>query len=287
MRYYLSVLATIILFSSIEVFAKKLHNSIDVMLLAFLRFFVSGIILLLIDIKKLKLITLKDYKNIFLIGLLGVTGTFTFFHNSLTYIDASIGAVIFSINPLFCSIFAIFIHKEHLNRITVMGLLSGLFGVYTVSFGFNIPEIENIKGPIFMLMASILFSLYIVWSKKYTKKYGAFSVTGTAFFIGSIFMIPFIKSWSLPVETSNLCSLFYLIFFTTALAYILYFYGLKHLPMAVGTSFFYLKPVFAPILAVIILKETLLVSFYIGVIIIISSLFLTVFINRIKKTSSK
>lgn len=213
MRYYLSVLATIILFSSIEVFAKRLHGSIDVMLLAFLRFFVSGLILLLIDIKKIKLISIKDYKTFLIIGLLGVTGTFTFFHKSLTYVDASVGAVIFSINPLFCSLFAIFIHKEHINRITVMGLLSGLIGVYIVSFGFNLPEINSIKGPFYMLMASILFSLYIVWSKKYVKKYGAFTVTGSAFLMGSLFMTPLINSWHLPLDSDKLSSLFYLIFY--------------------------------------------------------------------------
>lgn len=286
MRYYLSVLITIILFSSIEVFSKVLHGSIDVMLLAFFRFFISGIVLLLIDFKKLKTISLKDYKIIFIIGVLGVTGTFTFFHKSLTYIDASVGAVIFSINPLFCSIFAIFFHKEHIKGYTIAGLLIGLIGVYIVSFGFNYPELNNIKGPIYMLMASILFSLYIVWSKKYVKKYGAFAVTGKAFFTGSIFMIPLVSNWSIPTETTQLSALFYLIFFTTALAYILYFYGLKHLSVAVGTSFFYLKPVFAPILAVIILKESLSLTFYLGVATILASLSLTIISSKKEKSSS-
>lgn len=286
MRYYLSVLITIILFSSIEVFSKVLHGSIDAMLLAFFRFFISGSLLLLVDLKKLKKISFKDYKNLFMIGIIGVTCTFTFFHKSLAYIDASVGAVIFSINPLFCSIFAISLHKEHLKGLTLIGLMIGLLGVYIVSFGFNLPEINNIKGPIYMLLASIFFSIYIVWSKKYVKKYGAFAVTGTAFFTGSLFMIPLIHSRAIPMEATKICSLLYLIFFTTALAYILYFYGLKHLSVAVGTSFFYLKPVFAPMLAVLVLNEKLSFPFYLGVFTIMLSLSLTIISGKKKKSSS-
>lgn len=283
MRYYLSVLTTIILFSSIEVFSKTLHGSIDTMFLAFLRFCVSGIVLILIDLKRLKEISFRDYKTFFIVGILGVTGTFTFFHKSLNYLDASIGAVIFSINPVFCSLLAHFIHKEKINRLTIFSLIFGLIGVYIVSFGFILPHLNGLRGPLYMLAASILFSLYIVWSKKYVIKYGAFIVTGKSFLIGALFMIPLIHSWTIPMETGKLGSLIYLIFFTTALAYILYFYGLKHLSVAVGTSFFYLKPVFAPILAVIILQEKLAISFYIGVSIVLISLSLTIFSDNKSK----
>lgn len=283
MRYYLSVLITIILFSTIEVFSKILHGSIDVMLIAFCRFFIAGIILILFDIKKLKTISFNDLKTLSIIGLLGVTGTFTFFHTSLNYINASIGAVIFSINPVFCSLFAIFFHKEKINILTLFGLSLGLVGVYIVSFGFTIPQLDGAKGPVLMLLASIFFSLYIVWSKKYVHKYSPFIVTGYAFLIGSIFMIPLVSNWSLPTEINKLGSLLYLIIFTTAIAYILYFYGLKKLSVAVGTSFFYLKPVFAPIFAVLILSEKLVLTFYIGVITIFISLSITIFYSK-KKT---
>lgn len=276
MRYYLSVLTTIILFSSIEVFSKFLHGSIDPMMLAFCRFFFSGVILILIDIKKGLSISKRDFTTLFFIGLLGVTGTFTLFHKSIEFINASVGAVVFSINPIFCSLFAIYFFKEKLNGITILGLLGGLIGVYIVSFGFALPQQTGVKGPLLMLGAALFFSLYIVWAKKYTKKYGAFAVTGTAFLIGSLFMTPLIKNWGIPTNPAAFGSLLYLILFTTALAYILYFYGLKHLSVAAGTSLFYLKPVFAPILAVIILQEKLSIPFYLGVVIILSSLSMTI-----------
>ena len=45
---------------------------------------------------------------------------------------------------------------------TVVGMMIGFAGVYIVSFGFEIVKFNSIKGPVFMLLSSILFGAYIV-----------------------------------------------------------------------------------------------------------------------------
>ena len=126
-----------------------------------------------------------------------------------------------------------------------------------------------------MSLSSLFFSIYIVWSKKYVKEYGAGAITAVTFIIGSLLMVPLIKDWTIDISGSVLYYVSYLTLFATGIAYLLYFYGLKHLPISVGTSIFYLKPIFATVFAVLILSESPSINFYIGLIIILFSLLLT------------
>lgn len=279
---YISIFVTILLFSSIEVFSKMLTGSVDPFLIAFVRFFLSGIILVLLDIKRIKTIERRDWKNLLSLGLLGITIALGSFHLSITGLEASTGAVIFSMNPIFSSLFAVLFLKESFNLRKALGVLIGFLGVYIVIFGFNSIDLSNIVNILLMLVASIGFGVYIAGSKPFTAKYGTFLTTGIIFISGSIPYLFFIRSFDLNSFKSSIPILAYLSLITTGLAYSLYFYGLKRVQIVVGTSMFYLKPVLATIMAILFLKETPKYSFYIGVVIILFGMILT--LTKLKMT---
>lgn len=272
---YLSIFITILLFSSIEVFSKMLTGHIDPYYIAFLRFFISGVILILIDIRRMWLVHMKDLLVMALLGIIGITIALGSFHLAITGLEASTAAVIFSMNPIFSSLFATFILKEHISLNKVVGILLGFAGVYLVIFGFSPIDLSNIKNIMLMFVAAIGFGLYIAASKPYVKKYGTFFTTGFIFIFGSIPYLLFIDSFVITNLVQSIPIISYLSLITTGLAYSLYFYGLKRVPVLVGSSMFYLKPVFATILAIFLLGESPAIHFYIGVFIILSGMALT------------
>lgn len=256
------IFIAVFLFSTIEVIAKLIGNGIDPLLLAFFRFFISGIIFILFDYKKVLKIRKKDLKDFSILGFIGITIGIGAFHLGLNYINASLAAVIFSLNPIFSAFSAKFILGEEFGRKKIVGSLLAFIGSYIVIFGFKKVELNSLLGPLLLLLSSISFGIYITMSKKSILKFGNNTTTGMAFLLGSILYLPFIKNYS--IETSKMPYILMLVFFCTTIAYFLYFKGLKSIPVSIGSAIFYLKPIFATVLAIIFLNEHLTINFVLG-----------------------
>ncbi len=281
MRHYLAIFTTIVIFSTIEVVTKEVAG-IDPHLLAVLRFLPSGILLLLIGARNLRRLTWSDAAALAALGFVGITLTFSAYHTSLAVenFQASTAAVVFSINPVFCTLAASVFLGEKLTAPRTAGVLLGVAGVYIVSFGFEPIAFASAKAPALMFAAQVCFAIYIVLTKKYVAKYGPFCANGVIFVAGSLLLLPLVGRWEIPTDTWRLGCLAYLALVSSGLGYALYFYGLNRVSIAAGTSFFYLKPVLAPLLAYYVRHDTLELHFFIGLLIVLASLTLTVFGGR-------
>ncbi|MFW6158995.1 MAG: DMT family transporter [Planctomycetota bacterium] len=277
MRYYAAIVITIMLYSTVEVVSKFVTH-VDPNLLAFLRFFPAGVIILAIGRKQFRRVSVRDAAGLAALGLIGVTFTFAAYHEGLTleHLKASTAATIFSVNPVFTSLAAVFLLGERLTGRRLAGVLLGVAGIYVVGFGFEPVRFATAKGPLLMAAAQVTFGIYVAGGKKYVACYGPFFVNGVIFVVGSIFFLPMISEWSVAgMSAPTVLWVVYLSLFATGLAYVLYLYGLNEVPTAAGTSIFYLKPVLASILAVLALGETLRLHFFLGLAVIFGSLTLT------------
>ena len=66
MRYYLAIFTTIVFFSTIEVVTRHVHNvapDLDSNLVAFIRFFPAGILMLVLGHRRLSIIDLRPEGN--------------------------------------------------------------------------------------------------------------------------------------------------------------------------------------------------------------------------------
>jgi drug/metabolite transporter (DMT)-like permease len=275
MRHYLAIATTIALFSTVEVVVKLVGNAISPLLLAAFRFAVAGLLLMGASVGAAPRITPRDLAALSLLGLVGVTATFAAYHTSLEHIDASTGAVVFSLNPVFSTLTARVLLHEPFTARKLLGLLAGLGGVYLVSFGMQPVSFSSALGPMLMLGSSLGFGVYVAAAKRYVKRYGPAFTTGSAFLVGSVFLLPFVKTFQVDFTVPVVLGCLYLALMTTGLAYLLYFYGLAHVSIAAGTSIFYLKPIIASVLAVIVLGETFDTAFVAGMAIILASLYFT------------
>lgn len=113
---FIYLIITVIFFSSYEVVGRMLTGLVNPYQLNFVRFLIGGLLLLPLAInhiknKKIKL-TVKDMLYISLIGLVNVVLSMSFFQIGINATKASLAAVIFSSNPLFCDDFSLLYFKR-------------------------------------------------------------------------------------------------------------------------------------------------------------------------------
>jgi drug/metabolite transporter (DMT)-like permease len=281
----LCLLGGVGLFSTVEIASKIIGPRVDPVVLTFLRFFLTSIVLIIICIPMLRLrltpLQGKDYGIFLLNGLIGIALGITLFHIAiLTLEKAASAAVVFSVNPIFVILLSRFVNKEPW-RLHVWA--AGVLGVLGVSFfacESGVFLAASLHGLGLMLVAAFFFALSVCISRRVVGNYGAIMLAGFSSLFGSLLLAPlawhrfscsgsglFAGAW-LPVA--------YVVVFGTVLAYVLYYYGILNTSAQKASLPFFLKPVLASVLAAMILRENINGYMITGTIIIIGGLIVTV-----------
>ena len=273
LRGYLSILAAIFLFSTVEVAAKyiqKLYGpgEIDHWQLAFLRFLFAAIFLVIVLAARGRLRVVpemlrRDTAAMLLLGVLGIYVTFTLYYWGLEQTRASTTAVIFCVNPVFTAAFAYPLLHEKVRWQAWVGVVLGISGAFLAIIGMDFtrfPVRSELGGGLAVLAAALSWSLYTVMGKKYSEKYGETPVSFVSIVIGTLLFLATLlargemgKFADFHPATWLIC--LYLGVFTVGVAYLFYFGGLKKVPAASGASLFFLKPSMAVLLAWVVLGE--------------------------------
>lgn len=201
---------------------------------------------------------------------------------------ASLTAIIVSMNPLFVSVFAIFLLQEKLSRIQIVTLAVGLVGLLLIIFGEQeliSARYQNLPlGIVFAVLACITFALYTVLAKGLVTQYGNFVTNSLSFLMGGIALtvinLSLGKSMLFELSLRNVSLLLYLGVVVTGLAYLLYFEAMKYLGAARASIYFFLKPALASILAYLFLNESLGAMQIAGMIFIMLALSRNIFIPQ-------
>lgn len=227
-------------------------------------------------------LTLKD---ILLSLCLGVFGFFFFqilTFSALSRIPASMNAVIISTTVIFTILFASIILKEKISLLTITGILLAFSGVVFITFnrGFHNNYTVDLIGCSFSLLAAIFNALYLVLGKNILSRNDPLIVTSIAVFSGSIlltlltfctvgfynFSFLEINTWILMIVTGITL---------IGISYPILFICLKRMPASWISIYIYLVPVFAIILSLLILKESFSWIFWLGVVLILSGIFIS------------
>jgi len=276
------LLIAIVFFSTFEVMNKIIFETNGVEIgpqqINFLRFFFGGLLLILILIFK------RDFKisfkNLLLCGLLGVlvvTISMAFIQFALVAKDskASIVAVIFSSNPVFVFTICALMGKEKLTAKKGIGIIIGFIGVIVV-FLEQLDVTALLKtSSLFALVSAISYALYTVFGRELMKEVGSLKMNAYSFTLGSISLIPVLLIRGEPlfvVHASIIPHIGYLVVFVTCIAYVAYFQGLGILGAGMGSLTFFLKPVLASIIAIIVLKDPLTINLVVGTMLILSGI---------------
>ncbi len=265
---YISCVLAIFFFSTLEFVGKLISNEISPLAITVYRFYIGSLLLAVpawINGRKRKISLSKtDITHIAIPGIINIAVSMYLLQLAIYYGKALIAAILISSNSIFVSIFAYYILKEKISYNRLIGIIIGILGMLMIVIGNRgadyIPSKSLSLGVLFSILASVSFALFTVLAKKNIKTYGALVFNSISFFIGAtvLLIIGLLLKADFTMTTSfyNLSSILYLGLIVTGLAYLLYSNALQKIPASITSSFFLLKPVFASLFAVLILKES-------------------------------
>lgn len=278
-KAYCFVVLTALLFSTMEVACKVAGNDLDPFQLTFLRFLIGGLILLPFGIAEMKKkgieLNSKDLLKLLGVGTIGIPVSMVLFQIGIMNCNASSASVMFSINPLFTMVCAHLLTNEKVTKQRLAALAVGIIGLVFIIRPWDVQEGNTVFGAGCLLLAAITFGFYTVTGKMVSQKIGSVAQAGISFLMGAAVLLIIIIIMGGPVLdgiNDNIPIILYTGIFITGLGYYFYFTSIKLSDATTGSFAFFLKPALAPIIAVIVLGETILWNTFVGIgIILIAS----------------
>lgn len=277
-KVYIYVFLTGMLFGSMEVALKIGGATFNPIQLTFIRFLIGGLFLLpfaIRDLKKRQIkLTAGDMVYLFSLGFICICFSMVLFQIGLMGINASLAALIFSINPVFTMVFAHYIVHEKFTKKKAIALAISIIGLIIVMNPQKLVSGDNnIWFLLMTLVAAISFGLYTAFGKKRIAKIGGVTQNSFSFLMGSATLLVVLIITGEPIlegisiDTAPL--LFYLGVCVTGIGYYFYLKTVEIAGPSTASVAFFIKPMIAPVFAMAILGETITVNIGVGLIFIL------------------
>ena len=267
-KAHLALLATNILFAINYTVVKHLINNglVKPFGLNIIRVTVSAILLWIMFFfrPEKKVIQRKDYKRFFLCALTGIAINQLLFIKGLSLTYSIHASLLMLTTPILITIIAAWLLKERLTNYKIAGLALGITGavVLVTAKENNGNGADVLLGDMFIILNAVFYTIYFVLVKPLMKEYDPVMVMRLIFTIGFFLMLPFCwrELTEVPWKIYSAADYFNLglvVIGGTFLAYILNVYGIKILGASMAGTYIYTQPVFAAIIAMIVLGEEL------------------------------
>ena len=282
-KSYIYAGVSILLWSSTATVTKLLlgsFNSIQILLVSSFFAFIFLLIINMIkgNLKQLKDYKIKDYIQIFFIGLLG-----TFLYNLFLYLginkmQASQAFIINYLWPIMIVLFACIILKEKMTIKKIVAIVLSFIGVIIVTSNGNLLSIDkdSLIGALFCVLAAISYGLFSVLNKqKNYNKYLSMMLFYFVSFIVSLVYILFTKEWYIP-QVNQLAGLIWIGIFTSAIAFTSWALSLEKGDTAKISNLAYITPFLSLIWTTLVLKENISIFAILGLIVIVLGIFIQI-----------
>lgn len=282
-----------VIWGSTYLFNKIAITEVSPLFLAFIRFSVSGVLIMLIaKLMKLPLkITKKQLMNSAISGFLFLVYGNGVFVWALKYIDSGFGALMASTQPLFVLFLLRLIDGKKLQKKSVIGVALGLVGMLLLVTQKEITTSEGSLLGIFMMLSCVLsWSYGSVFVSKADLPKNFFVSTGYQMIIASFLLfiasLIFNETYESPLAWSGKVqlSVIVLIIFGSIIAFTAFNYLLKVVsPEKVATSA-YVNPIIAILLGWYVLDEQLTSQSILASVVLLTGVY---FINARKRVTKK
>jgi len=251
--------------------------------LAFIRFFFAGLIFLPMAIKNWKRLSLKQFFEILLVGFFGITMNITFFFLGIVRTESINAPIIASSGPVFIYLLSIFFLREKPKSKVLAGMLVSLLGVLLIILSPLILDgkkfiLGAIEGNIFILLATFGAVFQTIFGRDILKKVNAIQVAAITFLFGSLTFIPMIPkelaNWDISfLNVAGWTGIIFGVFFSSALAYFLFYHGVSKLKAQDVGIFTYIDPLSAILVAAPLLQEYPNIFYILGGILIFGGIY--------------
>ena len=287
---YVYIVLCAVIFSTMEVMLKTVHGVFAPMQITCLRFLVGGVLLIPFAMRSIRkknaVLTRKDLGFFACAGFLCVVIAMSLYQMSVTYTRASIVAVIFSCNPIFVTMLAHFLLHEEIHKNHVIALILELTAALIIID--PIHASLDPTGALLAILSAAMFSFYSVFGKKRTPRFGGIAVTCLSFLFGAtelvalllfgrtaagaslygamglkIFIdVPLFEN----IPLSALPALLYICCINSAAGFVCHMMAMEKTSAQEASLIFFLKPIIAPIFALIFLKEEIPLNMIVGIV---------------------
>jgi drug/metabolite transporter (DMT)-like permease len=209
----------------------------------------------------------RDLWTFAYLGLFGVAVNQVCFTVGLAFTTVGHASLIIGTGPIFILLMARLGGMETLTPRKVVGMGLSFTGVIllAVEHGISLRS-ETFLGDLITLCGSLGFSLYAVLGKRVAREYDSVTMNAFNYFAGALLVAPLAirqgfalsraGGWS-SVDWKGWAAIAYMAAFSSVLAYLIYFWLLRHLAASRLGSFTYLLPVSATALGILMLGEKL------------------------------
>ena len=274
------IITNLIWGAAAPIFKLALQN-IPPFTLAFIRFFLAGLIMFPFGWIYWQKISWKLFLTILVGAFFAITINIGFYFLALPK-TASINApIIGSSQPIFLYLLSIFVLKEKPHRRVLWGIILSFIGVITIILsplfldgGLTLLSKETaLEGNLLLVCATFGALLNALIFKKILKIVNHFQVTAISFLFGAIsffpLMLPELNNWSFnQLDYRGLVGIIFGVFFSSTIAYSLFNYGISKINAQEVGIFSYIDPIIAVLLAIPLLHEYPTPFFYVGTIMI-------------------
>lgn len=212
----------------------------------------------------------RDVPILLSLGLLGVGLNQALFILGMSRTSVGHAAIMIGLTPMVVLVVAAAWGMERLNGVRVAGMLLALAGVGVLQAGSATGGRDSsFTGDLLVLAGGTVFAIFTVAGKRESRRLGPVTLNTFAY-VGSAFaMLPITlaQSGSFPyrrVTWMAWASLGYMAVVSSVFCYLIYYHALKWIPASRVSTFSYLQPLIATLLAIVLLDETPAKSLFLG-----------------------
>lgn len=236
----------------------------------------------------------EEWKTLVPLSFIGVSVTYLAFHWALDFASVIQVATLVTTIPIFVGLSNLVINGQAMSAVKIItGLLAVLGVAILITDGYldNLADGVSLYGVLLSLICAALGSAYAVAIKPMMTRQGGMRITTLALLIGAVGLWltvgTFWGKWVNPTSITAMpqtaaLSLLVLGLWNTTITQLLWFGGLAAAPDITRASYlFFLKPVIAALLAIIILAEIPTTLQVLAIIVVTSCVLVEIFWPRI------
>ena len=261
------------------VFFKFAFESFKPISIIFIRLIISTLLLYFLSkvLKKSQRIKRKDFRLFFILAFFEPFLYFMGESFGLTYVSATLAAVIISLIPLIVPVFAYIFYGERLSRMNVLGLIISVAGVLVVVLSNGDELAATMKGFLLMFIAVLAAVGYTLTVKKLAHTYNGFTITCCQNAIGTGLFLPFflvfdLNGFNTDLSTNSVLAVLYLAIFGSSITFVLFTIAIREIGVAKSNIFANLIPVFSAIASYFLLNEPMPFLKVLGIVIVLAGL---------------
>ncbi|HYS37108.1 MAG TPA: DMT family transporter, partial [Pseudonocardiaceae bacterium] len=287
MRRYLPLVLTMVFWASSFATSKLTVSAVPVAVAVALRFGGGAVVLLAVVLatgQRVRPGSASGWSMIGLLGLLGVFGYNFLFFFALTIAPAGDGCMIVPVlSPVITTVATAVLGRDRLSVVRLVGLVLAGGGAVVFFLGTPIDPgtPHRLLGDLVFVAGAVAWSAYTLCGRPVLRRFPPLPVTAYACAIGALLLalasIPFLGQ----VHAADLNGRFwlteaYLMIFPTAMAFPLFYRGVRLLGPARAATTMFLVPVFGLAIAFALLGETVTVVQAVGSVLMLTGAWLAV-----------